>query len=203
MEGVITRSFLGQFVCPFVASSHTKRPASSSLARSALDRCALHFVTESMWASSPMSRKQSQICLHTSACGLRAAVHHFGPRSRPLSTVAQSDTNVAPGSDKMKACHSAHNSARKIRRCTGREIGMAPCAEQTNSWEVSWICATAHPACPTLGSMLAHQGIHQRTAYLQNCCRQHLGVSTHESYHRACVQECTSQQGRASGLSPT
>ena len=25
---------------------------------------------------------------------------------------------------------------------------MAPCAEQTSSWEVSWICATAHPACP-------------------------------------------------------
>ena len=125
-----------------------KRPVSSSLARSALDRCALHFVTESTWASSPMSRKQSQIRLHMSACGLRAAVHHFGARSKPLSTVAQSDTNAAPGSDRMMACHSAHNSARKIRRCTGREIGMAPRAEQTNSREVSWICATAHPACP-------------------------------------------------------
>ena len=103
-----------------------KRPVSSSLARSALDKCALQFVTESMWASSPMSRKQSQIRLHTSACGLRAAVQHFGPHSKPLSTVALSETNVAPGSDKMMACQSAHISARKIRRCTEREIGMAP-----------------------------------------------------------------------------
>ena len=46
------------------------------------------------------------------------------------------------------ACPNAHNSPRRVRRCTGSEIGMAPCAEQTNSWEVSWISATAHPACP-------------------------------------------------------
>ena len=25
---------------------------------------------------------------------------------------------------------------------------MAPCAEQTTSWKISWVCATAHPACP-------------------------------------------------------
>ena len=110
-----------------------KRPASSSLACSALDRCASHFVTESMLASSPMPRKHSQICLHTSACGLRAAVHHLGSRSGHLSTVAQSETKVAPGSDRVMACHNAHSSARKIRRYTEREIGMAPCAEQTNS----------------------------------------------------------------------
>ena len=60
-----------------------KRPVSPSLARSALERCALHFVTESVGASSPMSRKHFQIFLHTSACCLLAAVHHFGPRSRP------------------------------------------------------------------------------------------------------------------------
>ena len=98
-----------------------------------------------MWASSPMSRKHSQIRLHTSACGLRA---HFVPPSRSQGTVAQSETHVAPGSDRTIACHNAHNAARKIRRCTGSEIGMAPRAEQTNSCVVSWICAAAHPVCP-------------------------------------------------------
>ena len=96
-----------------------RRPASSNLACPNLDKCASHFVTESMCASSPMFRTHSQIRLHTSACGLRAGAHHFGPRSRPRSTVAHSETNVAPGSDKVMACHRAHNSARKIRRCTG------------------------------------------------------------------------------------
>ena len=100
---------------PFLANSSAhalpavvRRPASSSLACSDMDRCASHFDTESMWDSSPMSRKHSQIRLHTSARGLRAAVHHFGPRSRPRSTVAQSETTVVPGTDKLMACHNAH-----------------------------------------------------------------------------------------------
>ena len=87
-------------------------------------------------------------------------------------------------SDRMMACHSARNSARKIRRCAGR------------------VCATAHPACPPWDPCL-HIKEPSTNSLPQNCCQQHLGVSTRESYHRACVQECTSQQGRASGLSPT
>ena len=99
-----------------------KRPASSSLARSALDKCALHFVTPSRCGLHPQCLVSIPGLVSTRA-GLHAAVRHFGPRSRPRSTVAQSDTYVAPGSDTMMACqcHSAHNSARKIRCCTGRE----------------------------------------------------------------------------------
>ena len=107
-----------------------RRPASLSLARYALVRWALHFVTESTCASSPMSRKRCQTPRHTSARGLRPAVHHFSPRMRPRSTAAQSEMKAAPGSDRIKACSKAQSSARMMRRCTG---GMAPCAEHTSS----------------------------------------------------------------------
>ena len=72
LEGVVTRSFFGQFVCPFVASSHE--------AASLIQLGSLRF---------------GQVCL---------AFRHFDPHTKPLSTVAQSETNVAPGSDSLPQC---------------------------------------------------------------------------------------------------
>ena len=107
------------------------RPVSSSLACSALDRCAFHFVTESMCASSPMSRKRSQIPFHTSACGLRPVEHHFRPRSRPRSAAAQSVMNVAP-----TACSKAQSSARMMRRWP-----VSPSSVVTEFCDVSSMCS--------------------------------------------------------------
>ena len=79
--------------CMASSSAHSlpaavMRHVPSSLACSELDRCACHFVTESMWASSPMSRKRARIRRHTSACGLRPAGYHSWPRSKPRNTAA-------------------------------------------------------------------------------------------------------------------
>ena len=169
LEGVVTRSLFGQLICPLGA------PYISS-----------------------QSRKHSKIRLHTSACGLRAAVHHFGPRSGPRSTVAQSETNVTLGSDKIMACRNAHTSTRKIRRCTGSEIGMAPCAEQTSS--VGSLVGLRY--CPsslsTLRSMFAHQESINKQLASKTVADNTRVHPTQVSNRRACVQECTSQQGRAS-----
>ena len=81
LEGVLSSTLFGSFV-----ASRLRRAVSSRFAHSALVRCALHFVTESLCASSPMSRKHSQIRRHTSVCGLR-------PLTTLRSTLAHPSTN--------------------------------------------------------------------------------------------------------------
>ena len=76
LEGVLARSFFGQFVCPFVASSH-EAASITSLACSALDTCAMLFVTESMWAF----RHGVDVGISSrSRCGLRPQCLGSSPR---------------------------------------------------------------------------------------------------------------------------
>ena len=202
VRGVVTRSFLGQFVSPFVASSHE---AANLIQLGSLRLGQVRFT-----------------CRHGVDVGFAPNVSEAVPDPSPHVSV-RSSRRSAPFRPTFQA--SVHCRTIRHERCSWfrQDDGLPKVPTilparyaAALGGRSAWHHALSKPArgksrgfAPVLIRLVLHgihactQRNHQRTACLRSCCQQHLGVSTHESYHRACVQECTSQQGRASGLSPT
>ena len=118
------RFFFGQFVRPFVASS---REAASLVQLGSLRFGWVRFTFRNFVPN--VSEAVSDFPLHVSVrpscrCAPFRPTFQASERCRTIRYERRSWLR------RMMTCHRAHDSARKIRRCTGREIGMAPCAEQ-------------------------------------------------------------------------